>query len=215
MMASTQPRRAPINLLSLIAVVIFIVALAGAGGSFFYQSYLSGRITSDEQSLNLTQGQFDPATINQIIRLDSRLNIAGSLLSQHVALSNLFAALESSTIQTVRFTNFTFALDDQNNLTLTMTGEAVGFSDVALQTAAFNKTPYFKNLTVSGLSLEPTGAVSFSVVMTVDQSLLAYTAPTGATVSAPTLSGTTTPVSVSTTTVNSLSASSSANTISP
>jgi hypothetical protein len=182
--AATQSRRGPINLLSLIATVVFIVAIAAAAGSFFYQNYLNDRIASDEQSLNLTKGQFDPATINQIIRLDTRLNVAGSLLSGHRSLSNLFAALESTTIQTVRFTSFTFATGDQGSLTLSLKGEALNFSDVALQSAAFNRVSYFKNVSLGNLSVEPTGAVSFNATMTVTPSLVAYAPAAGS--SAPT-----------------------------
>ena len=173
------PRRAPINLLSLIAWVIFIVVLIAAGGSFFYQSYLNGAIASDQQSLNLTQGEFDTATINQIIRLDSRLNAAGTLLSGHSAVSNIFAELENTTLQTVRFSNFNFSSGNQNLLTLTMNGEAKSFSDVALQSAAFNKTPYFKNLVVTGLTVEQSGLVSFNMTLTVDPSLIVYQPPAG------------------------------------
>jgi hypothetical protein len=172
--AAAQSKRGPINLLSLIATVVFIVSLAAAAGSFFYQSYLNARIASDEQSLNLTKGQFDPATINQIIRLDTRLNVADSLLSGHRSLSNLFAALESTTIQSVRFTSFMFASGDQNALTLTLKGEALSFSDVALESAALNKTSYFKNISVGDLSVEPSGAVSFNATMTVIPSLVTY-----------------------------------------
>ncbi len=175
------PRRAPINLLSLIAWVIFIVVLLAAGASFFYQSYLSGAIASDQQSLNLTQGEFDTATINQIIRLDSRLNTAGTLLSGHSATSNVFAELQNITLQTVRFSNFNFSSGNQNILTLTMNGEANSFSDVALQSAAFNKTPYFKNLVVTGLTVEQSGLVSFNMTMTVDPSLIVYQPPAGGT----------------------------------
>jgi len=174
-----KPRRGPINLLSLIAWVIFIVAAVGAGASFLYQSYLNGRISSDEQSLNLTKGEFDPATINQIIHLDTRLNVAGTLLSGHSALSNVFAALESTTKQTVRFTSFTFSTGNQNLLTLVMNGEAQSFSDVSLQSTAFNQTSYFKNLVVSALSVEQNGLVSFTMTMTVDPSLIVYAPPAG------------------------------------
>ncbi len=173
------PKRGPINLLSLISTVIFIVIIAGAIAVFFYQNYLNGAIASDKQSLNLTQGEFDPATINQIIRLDSRLNMGSTLLSGHVAVSNLFTALENLTLQTVRFKDFNFITGDQSSITLTMSGEAQSFSDVALQSAAFNSSPYFKNLVTSDLSVEQSGLVAFDMTMTVDPSLVGYEPPAG------------------------------------
>ena len=182
-MTSMRPARGPINLLSLISTIVFIIALALGGGVFLYQSYLNNSIASDTQSLNLTKSQFDPATINDIIRLDSRLNTANSLLSQHAELSNLFLVLENTTLQTVRFTNFNFTIGDKNTLTLSMNGEALGFADVALQAAAFNKSPYFKNLIVTGLSLESSGGVAFMISVNVDPSLISYAAPAAGSVS--------------------------------
>jgi hypothetical protein len=197
---NVKPARGPINVLWLISIVVFVVALAGCVAVYFYQSYLNSSIASDEQSLNLTQGQFDPSTINQIIRLDSRLTNAKSLLSSHQALSNLFAALENTTLQSVRFSNFTFGVGDQNALTVTMSGEAKSFSDIALQSQVFNKTTYFKNLVISGLTVEPTGYVAFNAAMTIDPSLLSYIPPTSTTtVQASTnLEGTTTATSTNT-----------------
>ena len=179
-MTDMGKRRAPINLISLIVTVVFIVALAATGAVFFYQNYLNGRIASDQQSLGLTQGQFDPSTIDQIIRLDTRINTATAILSGHVALSNLFAALQTTTLQTVRFSNFNFSTGDQNTLVLNMSGEALGFSDVALQSAAFNRTSYFKNIIISGLSVEQNGAVTFNLSMSVDPSLVVYAPQSGA-----------------------------------
>jgi len=208
-----RPTRGPINLLSLVSTVVFILALAGAIGCFLYQSYLNSRIASDEQSLNLAKGQFDPTTINSIIRLDTRLSVANSLLSKHAELSNIFALLENVTLQTVRFNDFALMTGDQNVLTLDMKGEAAGFSDVAQQSAALNKSAYFGNLIVSGLSLEQNGAVAFSIATTIKPSLVTYTAGTlnnTPVIASPsvTVVSSTTP-SVATTTKNTLTASSS------
>lgn len=203
MVSNVRPAKGPISVLSLITTVILIVVIAAAVGAFLYQSYLNGRIASDQQSLNLTQGQFDPTTINQIIRLDSRINIAKSLLSSHIQLSNVFALLENATIQTVRFTSFTLTTGDQGVLNLVLGGEALGFSDVASQSAAFNQSTYFKNLVVSDLSVEANGGVTFTMAMDVSPTLVAFAPPTQ---SAPPIQ---TPPPVSTTTINSLSATAS------
>lgn len=211
-------RRGPINLLSLISTVVIIVVIAGAVAVFLYQNYLNSAIASDKQSLNLTQGEFDPATINEIIRLDSRLNTAGALLSNHVALSNIFTTLENSTLQTVRFNDFNFSTGDQNAMTLTMKGEAQSFSDVALQSAALNRSSYFSNLVTGDLTVEQSGLVSFSMTMKVNPSLVAY-APPSTTASAPSSNANSlsapTPTPTSTSTSTASTATSSANTTHP
>jgi len=203
---SMRPKHGPINLLSLVSTVVFILALALALGVFLYQSYLNNGITSDEQSLNLAQGQFDTTTINSIIRLDTRLNVANSLLSKHTEISNLFRLLENITLQTVRFNNFSLMTGDQNILTLNMKGEAMGFSDVAQQSSAFNKSAYFGNLVVSGLSLEQNGAVAFSMTSTVNPSLVVYAPSTSVvtnTIVSPIANASSTISSVATTTASS------------
>ena len=183
---SMRPKRGPINLLSLVSIVVFVLALIGALGVFLYESYLNNGIAGDEQSLNLAQGQFDTNTINSIIRLNTRLSVANSLLSQHLEISNLFVLLENTTLQTVRFNDFSLTTGDQNSLTLGVKGEAMGFSDVALQSAAFNRSNYFKNLVVSNLSLEQNGAVSFSMTAIVNPSLVAYAPSTTVSISSTT-----------------------------
>lgn len=173
-----QRQHKPINLLSLIVTIVLIAVLAAAGGVFLYQNYLNGRIADDQKSLNLTQGQFDTTTINQLIRLDSRINVAKELLSGHIEFSNIFTLLEQDTIQTVRFSSFNLSSGDQGVLNLTMNGEALSFSDVAVQTAVFEKSSYIKNLQVGGLSVEPSGAVTFTMNMTIVPSLVKYSPTT-------------------------------------
>jgi len=199
---TSRPSRGPINILQLIAIVVFVISLVAAGAAFFYQSYLTQQIAADQKSLLLAKSQFDISTINKIIRDDSRLTNAYNLLKLHPALSSIFSALGQNTIQTVRFKSFTYNVDVKNTLTITMGGEAKSFADVAIQSQVFNNTKYFQNLVVSNLSVEPTGLVSFSIAMTVASSLTAFP-PAGTTPPIPVATTSAPTVSVSTTTATS------------
>ncbi len=168
----------PVNLVSLVTTIVLIATFAAAGGVFLYQNYLNGRIADDQKSLNLTQGQFDTSTINQLIRLNSRINVSKSLLASHVEFSNIFTLLEQDTIQTVRFSSFNLSSGDQGNISLTMNGEALSFSDVAVQTGVFERSTYIKNFAVGSLSVEPSGAVSFTMNMIIVPSLVTYSPTT-------------------------------------
>ena len=88
-----------------------------------------------------------------------------------------------------------------------MNGEALSFSDVAIQTANFERNPNFKNLTVGNLSVEPNGAVSFTMNMNIDPKFVIYSSTQSAASVAPTpasassAAAVTLPLSVATTTV--------------
>jgi len=172
----TAPRtyRAPLNIFSIISISLFVLAILGSGGVFLYQNYLNNQIAAASSSLHTEQDEFDQSTIEQLARLDSRLTVAQSLLQKHVALSNFFSALEDVTLPTARFSDFAFSVGAQNALTVSMNGEAESFTSVALQSDALIGDTYFKNVMVSNFSVEQSGAVSFTVTMTLDPSLVAY-----------------------------------------
>ncbi|HUD04155.1 MAG TPA: hypothetical protein VMR73_01545 [Candidatus Paceibacterota bacterium] len=173
-MNAPRTYHAPLSIFSIVSVSLFILTILGSVGVFLYQNYLNNEIAAASSSLHTEQDEFDQSTIEQLARLDSRLTVAQGLLQKHVAVSNFFSALEDVTLPTARFSNFAFSVGAQNALTISMNGEAESFTSVALQSDALISDTYFKNVMVSDFSVEQSGAVSFTVTMTLDPSLVAY-----------------------------------------
>ncbi len=167
-------RQSP-SLLRLISILIFIISLILWGGVFLYKSYLQSRISNATSSLKAGEKEFDPKTVTVLSRLNDRLNSAGGLLGSHLASSKIFDQLQTSTLKTVRFTDFGLAYGVNNTLTLSLKGQALSYADVAAQSDALDANPIFKNPIFSNLDLDSTGKVSFSVVTTLDKKDFLFT----------------------------------------
>lgn len=188
-----------INLFALIATVIFMLALASSAGAFFYKKLLVTQIEDRETSFVRAQEAFEPALIQQVTRLDSRIETSKKLLASHVAVTPLFEAISRDTLRTVRFRDFSYTYASPNQITLQMKGQAQNYASVALQSDMFNSRTYLKNLAIGDMTLEPSGTVAFSVSATVDASLLSYSRSLSRTSSQQSPAAATPPASVATT----------------
>ena len=163
------------GLVFLIALLFFVTSIIAAGASFLYTGYLNNAIATKTKSLALAEGAFDPGTIEDLVRLDSRLNQSKTLLADHVIVSGVFALLAQQTLANVSFGNFEYNLNPDGTAKITMTGSADSFSTVALQSDQFGGSKLFKDVVFSGITVNTDGSVGFSVSATIDPSVLSYT----------------------------------------
>jgi hypothetical protein len=167
----------PVGLISVIAWIIFFVALAAAGGSYLFRANLEDSLVQKEASLQTAYEQFQPSLIKDFQELDKRLKAASSILKKHVATSPVFAILEDITLPSVRYTGFDYVI--KNELTtpeveIQMQGEASGFNSIAVQSDIFNEYRDIKNPIFSDFSLDAEGDVSFDLTFSVDPAIVLY-----------------------------------------
>lgn len=172
--AAPQASSSSISLFSLLSTILFIVVIALAGGVFFYHNLLQKQLDTDRASLERAKGAFEPDTINEIIRLDSRIEIGKQLLNSHVAVTPFFNFLSTVTLKSVRFRDFAFTYLAPDKVLVSMKGQASSYAAVALQSDLLNQQKQLKNNLLTDMALEPTGLVSFSLSTTIDPSLLTY-----------------------------------------
>lgn len=165
-----------INLFSLLATTLFIVTIALSGGVFFYKNLLAKQISADKVTLERAKGAFEPQLIEQIIRLDTRIETSKKLLAGHLAVTPFFDFLSTVTLGTVRFKDFSFSYLAPDKIGIEMKGQAQNYSSVALESDLLNSQKYLKDTIVGDMALEPTGAVSFKVTSTIDPNLISYSA---------------------------------------
>ncbi len=159
-----------------IALFIFIASVVAAAGVFGYQTFLSGSISNKQTSLQKEEAAFDPEQINQLIRLDSRINNAKTLLANHVAPSAIFAFLSQQTLQNVQLTSFKYSLNADGTAAIDISGIADTFASVALQSDQFNAAgQVLKDVVFSGVDNSGAKSVKFSVTANVAPSLVSYT----------------------------------------
>jgi len=208
---SVGPRGAAIDrgersFFGFISIIIFILVALLSGGILAYKYYLNSEIAKMGSNLTAASATLDPTSINQMVDLSARISSVQGLISHHVVLTPLFAFLESSTVSSIRLTDFNYSITDKKVLQVIIKGLANGYSDIALQSSVLSKTPYFKNIVFSNLTLNPQGKVSFTVSADVDPTLVSYqkslaglkvTLPTS--ITSTTTAATSTPITASTT----------------
>ena len=177
---ASQPQRAvrggSVSLVFLLTLIVFLVAILASAGLFLYQQFLISSIERKSQDLERARASFEPALIQELTRLEARIETAESLLGSHVALSQLFAFLESNTISSVQFNNFRFAALADGGTTITMDGKARSFGSVALQSDLFGNSAVVQEPIFSNLNVDAFGDVTFTVDAFINPSLLSYRA---------------------------------------
>lgn len=167
-------RGSGMGLLVLLAILIFIMSLVAAGAAYGYQYYLTGQIASKDASLRAAEGAFNPGTIQELVRMDSRLNQAETLLGKHVAPSAIFYFLSTITLERVQLTSLDYNLQPDGSATLALGGTADSFSSVALQSDQFGSSKSLRDIIFSGINVNDSGKVNFSVNASVDPALISY-----------------------------------------
>lgn len=161
------------SLIGLLATLIFTIALVLSIGVFGFNRFLSYRISRIGSELDAARAQVDASSVQELIRLNSRMLSIEKLLNSHVVNTPLFAFLEESTLRQVRFTELDYSASDKG-LELRLSGHARSYATLALQAQAFSESPYFKDPVFSDLQLDEQGNVKFTFRASVDPSLVSY-----------------------------------------
>lgn len=168
--------RSTISLSSIIVIFIFFAVLVGTGSLYFYKSFLVKQKQSMEEGLQLAKDRFEPSKIVQLQVLDRRLRASNEVLSNHVAISPIFKALQDITMKTISYNKFTYSLSTEDNpkISVKMSGVAIGYRSIALQSDLFNENKYFIDPIFSNLSLDDDGNVLFDLDFVVDPNFIDY-----------------------------------------
>lgn len=160
-------------IISFVAVILLVLSIVSAAGVFLYERFLLTSIKNKEETLERAKSAFEPELIRQLSRIDAKFTIGEELLDSHTAPSGLLDLLEDVTLETVRFTSFSY-LSDSEGLHLTMQGEARSFASVALQSDELGRNRSLRDTAFSGLTLDERGNVQFTVSAIVDPTLVSY-----------------------------------------
>jgi len=163
-----------INVFMLIAGIIFVVSLIGAGASFLYERVVASDLVKQQESLNRAKEAFEPRTISTLSRVDLRLGVAERLLNEHITVSPFFELLSTATLKTVQFNNFDFSRSSDGTLGVVMSGVAESYRSIALQSERFGENEHIQSPIFSDFTLDESGNVTFSVEFTVSNDLLLY-----------------------------------------
>ena len=177
--AAPQTPRAPkksggVDLAVLAGVILLVASFAVAVGVFLYVQYLESSLGSKQEQLERARAAFEPSLIEELTRLDDRLTLAGDLLYEHTAPSELFRVLEELTLETVAFQNMDFAVESSSRITMTLSGEAASVNSIALQADLFGKHTAISSPIFSNINRAEDGVVQFDVSALVNPNAIKY-----------------------------------------
>jgi len=159
-----------IGLFLLIAIILLLISFSIAGWVYLEKQILIKKINDDKAAIETNKNNFEIATIESVIRLDSRIKVANELIANHLSVSPVFNFIESRTLKNVRFKSFSFSTDGIDSslnpaFKVVMSGQAKDFKTLALQADEFGKPEYrgvIKDPVFSSLDLAADGSVNFS-----------------------------------------------------
>lgn len=174
--------RSSVSLFLVISIIVFLVSLSLMAWVTLTKTAMINQINEDKAVIEKNKSEFETGTIESILRLDSRIKVAQSLLDKHVAVSPIFNFLEQRTLRSVRFKNFKFyssgkGTDGKDVVKVEMSGQAKDFKTIALQANEFGKAEYrdvIREVNFSDLNLTQDGLVSFSFSAYVVPSFISY-----------------------------------------
>jgi hypothetical protein len=172
---SAMPKRVGRTVFSLIAALIFIASLVGAGLVYTWQIKLKKDIAGQIQTMEEARKNFDEKFVQEASRLNLRIESAKSMLTNHVSPSSLYGLLEEYTLQTVSFAQFSFKDNQDGTIAVSGTGEALRYESIVLQSDAFGKSGYLRNVIFTNLRPDANNQkVGFTFEATLDPKLILY-----------------------------------------
>jgi uncharacterized protein YoxC len=166
----------PVSIFLVASLFILIAVILGTVGLYFYKGIVSKNIDDMKKSLTLAQNRFEPSKIAELQILDKRLNASTEVLSKHITVTPIFVALADLTMKSVRYTKFSYTLGTglNDNVGVKMSGIAIGYRSVALQSDLFAQNKNIIDPIFSNLTLDNSGNVIFDLDFSVSQSFVNY-----------------------------------------
>ena len=157
----------------LISLLLLLLSAGIFGGLYFYKKSLQTEISSAIASLELAKKAFEENLITELSRLNSSVNVAKILFSQHQATSRIFKLIGDLALTDVSFSNFNYNFSGKS-ATVSMNGEAKSYASVAFQAKIFEESGFIDKVTFSGLGLKGAGKVNFNVDFSFNPSYVIY-----------------------------------------
>jgi hypothetical protein len=173
-LADAKRRKGGTSFLVLIGGVVVVVSIILAGLAYAYERVLISNIDNARKALEHNRSTLSTKDIVEWQRLDNRVDTLKNLLSSHLAFSEFFGVLGLNTLEQVRFTRFSYELDNDGTPHITLSGEAPDYATVVAQSDVFGRVESFQEPIFGDLALDISGRVSFSVTLKVDADLVSY-----------------------------------------
>ena len=170
------------NILVLISVIIFIIAIVFGGLAYLYRKNQETQTKKHEDALTRSKERFSTGIpIRTLQQFDLRLHTSKDLLAKHKSFTGLFNLIERITLKDVQFTSFSYKeTDNLKKNVVHLVGRAPDYKTIAEQSEQFSNDEeskrYITDVIFSDLAIDVknTGLVTFEVTFQVDPEFLLY-----------------------------------------
>jgi 2-hydroxy-3-keto-5-methylthiopentenyl-1-phosphate phosphatase len=146
-------KRHTVHIFSLVGTIMLVCSVISVGGVFLYKQYLEKELDSLKGQLSALDSGENDRKMLEIQQYDQKLNIAQTLLDNHIAISRLFDTLGLSTKETVRFKGIDYKYDPGFDAEVKLSGDTRELQSVALQKMQFFKDNIFEDFVVQNISM--------------------------------------------------------------
>ncbi len=172
-------RSRSVSLLAILSIFILLAVVLSSGGVYLYKKSLETQIADKAKALQVARKRLESTQIDRLQELDKRLNSSTQILGNHIAVSNIFSALQENTLKSIRYTKFSYSMGDKPgaNIYIKMSGQAsglLGYKSIALEADLFNKNKNIIDPIFSNLSLDNKGNVIFDLEFFVNPNFVNY-----------------------------------------
>lgn len=159
---------------AMLSLILFVLSVVASGAIFLYTQTLETGVTEKTKMLQRAREAFQPALIKELVRLDTRMRSADSILAAHVAPSTLFTLLEQTTLRNVQMTSYTYELSPERIPQVEFEGVTDSLTYVALQAEIYKGNQFFRNPIISELDVTTGDEVVFTGSTSLDDRLLSF-----------------------------------------
>ena len=143
------------------------------------KSDLVKKIETSKQDLAATKATYEEGSIEELIRLNDRIEESKVLLGKHLAVTPVFTMLELNTIQNVQLKTMKFSYAGPDKIKIDLSGVARNYDALSKQSDAFGDAHlrgFISQPVVSDFVLNPDSTVSFNFNALIDSKLVSYEA---------------------------------------
>jgi len=149
-----------------LGIFLLIVVVAGYVAADFYLTSVEDELASlDEQVMGI-EARRDKDAEHDVMTLNSQLSLIGNLLEDHIFWTEGFDTIEDLTVPRLSFISLTA---DSSKDEIAARVRAANHSELAKQVASFFADEAIKDVSVSGITLSPSGQVEASLLITFDK----------------------------------------------
>lgn len=147
-----------IYVFSYISYILFFGTLLTVAGTYLYSRHIENQMAAVQEQLASEQARFSQSDIEQVRALEKRLIVAERLLEETNAPSRIFDAMEATVVNPVRFVNFSYLREPDNNVVMTFAGLTDTFDAAIFQRELMEAVPGLDSLDVAEFSYSELGS---------------------------------------------------------